>query len=114
MAPRAPRLPWTMPPARKLNRHETTVARVAQLIAAGVVLTAHNAVAREESTVGPYHEAVDRGIKFARLSTKGRAPERMARSAEDAADGFVSRVGSTRANDSAKAAAKKAGITLSI
>lgn len=103
-----------MPATKKLNRHETTVARVAQIIKAGTVLVAHNAVAHEDATVGPYHEAVDRGIKFACLSTKGRAPERMAKSAEDAADGFVCRVGSTRANDAAKAAAKKNGITLSV
>lgn len=103
-----------MPAAKKLSRHETTVARVAQLITAGVVLVARNAVAHEDATVGPYHEAVDRGIRFACLSTKGRAPERMAKTAEDAADGFVSRVGSTRANDSAKSAAKKAGLALSV
>lgn len=103
-----------MPTAKKLTRHETTVARVAQVIKANIVLTAHNAVAHEKTTVGPYHEAVDRGIRFACLSTKGRAPERMARSAEDAADGFVARVGGSRANDAAKAAAKNAGLILSV
>lgn len=103
-----------MPATQKLSRHETTVARVAQAITAGIVLTAHNAVAHEDATVGPYHEAVDRGIKFACLSTKGRAPERMARTAEDAADGFVCRVGSTRANDAVMAAAKKSGLTLAV
>ena len=103
-----------MPAAKKLSRHEITVARVAQVIAAGIVIVAHNAVAHEDATVGPYHEAVDRGIRFACLSTKGRAPDRMARTADDAADGFICRVGSTRANDAVKAAAKKAGITLSV
>lgn len=97
---------------KKPTRHETTVARVAQCIEAKIVLVAHNALDHEDTTVGPYHEAVDRGIRFACLSVKGKAPDRLATLAQNAADGFVSRVGSTRANEAAKAAAKKAGITL--
>lgn len=97
---------------RKPTRHETTVARVAQCIEAKIVLVAHNALDHEDTTVGPYSEAVDRGIRFACLSVKGKAPDRFAATAQNAADGFVSRVGTTRANEAAKAAAKKAGITL--
>jgi hypothetical protein len=105
----------TMP--RKLTRNETAVARVAQLIQAGVVLVAHNALDHEDTSVGPYHEAVDRGYRFAVIGDKGRAEQRCGVSrehttAENAAWGFVNRVGSTRANDAAKAAAKRRGIAL--
>lgn len=99
---------------RKLTRHETTVARVAQIIEAGKVLVASNVLAREETSVGPYREAVDRGIRFACIGDKGRAPERRTYRAQDAADAFVERVGTTRANDAAHAAAKKYGITLAV
>lgn len=56
---------------RKLTRFEVTVARVAQLIEAGKVLVASNVLAREETSVGPYREAVDRGIRFACIGDKG-------------------------------------------
>lgn len=102
------------PKPRKLNRYETTVARVAQIIAAGYVLIAHNALACEDATVGTYHEAVDRGIRFACLSVKGRVCDQHTTLAIEAADHFVSRVGTTRANDAAKAMARKQGITLHV
>jgi hypothetical protein len=100
---------------RKMNRNEIAIARVAQVIAAGHVLVAHNAMHGEDTTVGIYHEAVDRGIRFACIGVKGRAVERHTTTADDAAECFVmERVGSSRANDAAKAAAKRHGLELSV
>lgn len=100
---------------RKLNRNEIAIARVAQVIKAGHVLIAHNAMDSEDTTVGTYHEAVDRGIRFACIGVKGRAPERRTATAEDAAECFVmERVGSSRANEAAKAAAKRHELVLSV
>ena len=104
---------------RKLTRDEVAAARVAQLIEARVVLVAHNHLAAEDTTVGPYQEAVDRGYRFAVIGDKGRAEQRLGvgrefRTSTDAAAAFVGRVGSTRANDAAKAAAKKRGIALKV
>lgn len=101
-----------MPVAKKPSRHETTVARVAAVISAGVVLTAHNALQHEDTTVGPYHEAVDRGVRFACIGVRGRAPERRESRAVDAAEAFVARVGTGRANDAAKSAAKSRKLVL--
>ena len=69
--------------------------------------------------VGPYREAVDRGFRFAVIGDKGRAEAKLGvgrefTTAENAAWGFINRVGSTRANDAAKAAAKKRGIALEV
>lgn len=102
-----------MPVVKKPSRHEITVARVAAVITAGVVLTAHNALQHEDTTVGPYHEAVDRGIRFACIGVRGRAPERREARAVDAAEAFVERVGTGRANDAAKLAAKSRKLVLS-
>jgi hypothetical protein len=100
---------------RKLNRNDIAIARVAQVIAAGHVLVAHNALAHEDTTVGPYHEAVDSGIRFACIGVKGKTSEERTRKAEDAAWSFVmERVGSSRANDAAKAAAKRHGLVLAV
>jgi hypothetical protein len=99
---------------RKLNRHETAVARVAEFIGTGRVLVAYNALANEDATVGPYSEAVDQGIRFACLSVKGRVSDRHTTTAEDAAECFVERVGTTRANEAAKAGAKRTGFALSV
>jgi hypothetical protein len=98
----------------KLNRHEITVARVAQIISLGHVLVASNALDHEDTTVGPFHEAVDRGIRFACIGVKGRRPEQHTQRADDAADHFVSRVGTTRANDAAKTSARKHNIALAV
>jgi hypothetical protein len=100
---------------RKMNRNEIAIARVAQVIAAGHVLVAHNALAGEDTTVGPYSEAVDRGIRFACIGVKGRTPDRHTATADFAAGCFVmERVGSSRANDAAKAAAKRHGLVLAV
>lgn len=105
---------------RKLSRDETAATRVTQLIEAGRVLVAHNARDHEETSVGPYREAVDRGYRFACIGDKGRADgllhrgAREHRTAESAAWTFLERVGSTRANEAARAAAKKHGITLAV
>jgi hypothetical protein len=99
---------------RKLNRHETTVARVAQIISTGRVLVAYNALANEDATVGPYSEAVDKGIRFACLSVKGRRSDCHTQTAEDAASVFVQRVGTTRANEAAKTVARQNGIELTV
>jgi hypothetical protein len=99
---------------RKLSRNEVAIARVAQVIEAGRVLVAYNALANEDATVGTYHEAVDRGIRFACLSVKGRTTDQHTKTALDAAEVFVMRVGSTRANDAAKATAKQHGLVLSV
>jgi len=95
-----------MKPTKKMTRHEITVARVAAVIARAVVLTAHNALDHEDTTVGPYHEAVDRGVRFACIGARGRAPERREVRADAAAEAFVARVGAGRANEAAMAAAK--------
>jgi hypothetical protein len=99
---------------RKLNRSEITVARVAQVIGLGHVLVAHNALDSEDTTVGTFHEAVDRGIRFACIGVKGRRHEEHTKRADDAAEVFVSRVGTTRANDAAKVAARKHRIELTV
>jgi hypothetical protein len=103
------------PKTRKLNRNDIAIARVAQVIAAGHVLVAHNSLRGEDTTIGPYQEAVDRGIRFACIGVRGRAHEEHTRTAQDAAWCFVmERVGSSRANDAAKAAAKRHGLELSV
>jgi hypothetical protein len=100
---------------RKMNRNDIAIARVAQVIAAGHVLVAHNSLRGEDTTIGPYHEAVDRGIRFACIGVRGRAEMESTRRAEDAAWWFVmERVGSSRANDAAKAAAKRHGLVLAV
>jgi hypothetical protein len=100
---------------RKMNRNEIAIARVAQVIAAGHVLVAHNALAHEDTTVGTYHEAVDSGIRFAVLGMKANRSSAFTAKAEDAAEIFVmERVGSSRANDAAKAAAKRHGLVLAV
>ncbi len=96
----------------KLNRYQTTVARVVAVIERRVVLTAHNALDHEDTTVGPYGEAVDRGIRFACIGVRGRCPEQRTRTAREAAEVFVDRVGTGRANTAARAAAKSRGLTL--
>ena len=105
---------------RKLTNHEKAVARIAQLITASKVLVAYNQRDHEETSVGPYTEAVDRGYRFACIGDKGRADgllqrgNREHRSAESAAQVFIERVGSTRAMAAARAAAKRHGITLAV
>ena len=105
----------TAPKTCKLNRNEVAIARVAQVISAGHVLVAHNALAHEDTTIGTYHEAVDSGVRFAVLGLKANTTSAFVVSAEDAAEIFVmQRVGSSRANDAAKAAARKHNITLAV
>ncbi len=99
-------------PSKKLTRHEITVARVSAVISRAIVLTAHNALDHEDTTVGPYHEAVDCGVRFACIGSRGRAPERREARADAAAEAFVARVGAGRANEAARAAAKRAGLVL--
>ena len=88
------------------------VARVVAVIERRVVLTAHNALDHEDTTVGPYGEAVDRGIRFACIGVRGRCPEQRTRTAREAAEVFVDRVGTGRANTAARAAAKSRGLAL--
>lgn len=107
------------PKPRKLTRDEVAAARVAQLVKAGAVLVAHNHLDHEDTSIGQYHEAVDRGYRFAVIGDKGRAEQRFGvvrefKTLECAAAAFVGRVGSTRANDAARAAAKKRGLTLTL
>lgn len=102
------------PKPRKMNRNEVAIARVAQVIEAGRVLVAYNALANEDATVGTYREAVDRGIRFACLSVKGRTTDQHTKTALDAAEVFVLHVGSSRANAAAKATAKQHGLTLRV
>jgi len=99
---------------RKPTRFEITVSRIAQVVADGHVLVAHNALAGEDMTVGPYQEAVDRGVRFACLSVKGRSSDAHVRTANEAALWFVDSVGTSRANDAAKAAAKRHGLVLAV
>lgn len=92
---------------RKPTRYQRIVARVAACIERGHVLVADDVVHRETSSVGPYHEAVDRGRRYACFAWKANAPDEYTIRAIDAADHFVSRVGTTRANDAARAMAKR-------
>ena len=103
-----------MPVAKKpkLNRYQTTVARVVAVIERRIVLIAHNALDHEDTTVGPYGEAVDRGIRFACIGVRGRSPEQRTRTAREAAEIFVDRVGTSRANTAARAMAKARGLVL--
>ena len=94
------------------RHHENAVARVTQLISLGHVLCASNAVAGEKATVGTFSEAVDRGIRFACISVRGRTSEQHTKTADDAANIFVSRVGTGRANEAARKMARKHRIAL--
>lgn len=92
---------------KKPNNYQRAVARVAACIERGHVLRASDVVHREDSTVGPYHEAVDRGYRYAVISWKARTEDARTYRAIDAADHFVSRVGNARANDASRACARK-------
>jgi len=80
-------------------RYETVVARVIERINAGRVLKAYNALAHEDTTVGPYSEAVDRGNRFAVIGWRNRWPANEVRTAREAAELFVDRVGTGRARE---------------
>lgn len=91
----------------KPSHNETAAARVAAAMERGFVLVAHNALAREDTTAGPYHEAVDRGIRFAVIGWRSGREFRCADASSAAAE-FVGRVGSTRAREAAAFAERKA------
>lgn len=80
-------------------RYNTIVSRVVERLNAGRILMAHNALAHEDTTVGPYTEAVDRGFHFAVIGWRGRCPSGEARTAREAAELFVDRVGTGRARE---------------
>jgi hypothetical protein len=96
----------------KLTRYQITVARVIEAIEAGRVLTGDDVLSRCRRTVGPYQEAVDRGIRFAVLVEAPRLlpspPEHRLALALGAAEHFVDAVGTTRANEAVHAAARRA------
>lgn len=97
------------------KHHDTAVARVAEAIEDGHILKSYSPLyGNETTTVGPYNEAVDRGMRYACIGwlkphySQSKGLESRFKTAEEAADCFVSRVGSTRANDAVKEASRKA------
>lgn len=50
------------------KRYDEAVARVRERIEQGQVLTAYNALAHEDTTVGPYQTAVDWGVRYSVIS----------------------------------------------
>lgn len=95
-----------------MTNNEKAAQRVASAIAKGRVVKAYNVLHRQETSVGPYHEAVDRGYSFAVFGYGGPHGgfEETFRTATQAAREFVRRVGSTRARE----AAIKVGGTVSV
>lgn len=90
----------------KPTRYQITVGRVVACIERGHMLCAYDPLHHEDASVGPYHEAVDRGYRYAVISWKARTSDERTTRARDAADHFVSRVGTTRANEAAHAMAR--------
>lgn len=85
----------------KLSHNDKAAARVTEAIKAGRILTAYAPLTHEDTTVGPYKEAVDAGKRFAVIGVKTGHITRWA-TAEEAAWAFVvDRVGSTRAREAA-------------
>ncbi len=84
---------------------EKAAARVEAAIKQDVTLHAWNALDREDTSVGPYHEAVDRGMQYAVF---GKSRRDVFNTADGAAWCFVRRVGSTRAREAALKAAPRA------
>ena len=99
----------------KLSHEDRAAQLVQQAIEAQCVVTAWSALDSQENTVGPYRLAFGTA-RFAVVawgkSLNQIKPQRDYSHAIDAAYTFVSRVGSTRANTAARAALKKAGITV--
>lgn len=92
---------------RKLSHNDKAALRVALCIERGHVLHSHNALVHEDTTVGPYREAVDRWNRYAVIGVRGKSPEALFKTPIEAAYVFVERVGSTRANDVARDMAKR-------
>lgn len=86
---------------KKPSHNDKAVARVVDVLARGKILKAYSPLDHEDVTVGPYHEAVDRGNRFAVIGWRGQSPQRVFRTALEAAHSFVGRVGSTRAREAA-------------
>lgn len=68
------------------------------------VLTAYDSLRGQETTVGPYTEAVDRGFRFAVIGCGRAGGQSEHRTARDAAERFVDLVGHTRAREAARSA----------
>lgn len=84
-----------------MGKHYTSaVSKVLAKLSTGAILTAHNALDHEDTTVGPYTEAVDRGARYAVIGWRGKRYSEV-RTAREAAEIFVDRVGTTRARESA-------------
>ena len=81
------------------SHNEKAIARVVARLNEGRTLKAYNALDHEDTTIGPYTEAVNRGFHFAVIGWKtGRTS--LFKTAEDAAYLFVvTKVGSTRARE---------------
>ena len=97
-------------------RRDDRAAQIVELVIRhGGIVTAHSPF-RGETTVGPYHEAVDRGKRFAVISY-GRFGGMSSLQTEyagalEAASAFVDRVGSTRANEAGRDASKRMGLRI--
>lgn len=78
-------------------RFERTLNAVTKALKAGTVLKAYNALDREDTTTGPYREAVDSGMRFAVVGWQQRHVQFECRTAKEAAEIFINRVGTSRA-----------------
>jgi len=83
------------------KHYNSAVSKVLAKLNEGAILSAHNALDHEDTTVGPYTEAVDRGMRFAVIGWRGKRPQIECRTALEAAQYFVDRVGHTRAREAA-------------
>jgi hypothetical protein len=83
----------------QLNKHEISASiLVENAIKKGNILIAYDALNRKMTSVGPYQTAVPCDKNFAIFG----AYDREYKTAEEAADFFVAKVGSTRAREAAK------------
>ena len=90
----------------KLTNNDKAAARVEAAIEAGHVLVAYAPLKRCNVSVGTYHEAFDKGVRYAVIGYSGADVHRGYKTALDAAYGFVGYVGSTRAREAAIKALK--------
>lgn len=93
-----------------MSRIETCIYRCADAIANGFILTAYNALGHEDTTCGPYHEAVEPEHIWQRkhfaITAKGDICSYS--SAPEAASSFVGRVGTGRALEAIKRSGHRA------
>lgn len=80
-----------------MNNIQKAVTKIQEALKAGRVLRAYNQLDHQETTVGQYIEAVDRGFRFAVIGYGYKASQVEFRTIQEAAYSFVCRVGAARA-----------------